>query len=265
MKLAAIIGWPVSHSLSPVIHRAAFAATGLDWTYVPLAIRPDALEEGRGLLDTLDVSAANVTMPHKLGVMAWCDELSDEAERIGAVNTLTRTPEGWRGDNTDARGFRAFLQEDLQADPSSALVIGAGGSARAVVAALADMGVDVAVAARRPEAAGEVASLAGEKGSTARWAEATDRELLVQTTPVFDEELPKAYRMLGDQQLAVELGYGRDSTAFQEAAKAAGARYSDGLGMLLRQAAFSFEIWTGVEAPLDAMREAAEEELALRR
>ena len=266
VKLAAIVGWPVAHSLSPAIHRAAFAAEGLEWTYVPVAIRPDALDEGRGLLDTLGVDAANVTMPHKEGVLAWCSETSDLARRIGAVNTLTRLPDGgWAGENTDAPGFVSFLREDAKLEPRKALLVGAGGSARAIASALGDEGVEVVVAARREAAALEVAALAGDRGSVAAWGKRVSCDLIVQTTPLTDASLPEPYRSFPAGRAGVELGYGREMTAFLEAGRAAGAPVFDGLGMLLRQAARSFEIWTGIQPSLEVMREAAEAELARRR
>lgn len=262
MKLAAIIGWPVARSLSPAIHTAAFTALGLDWTYTPIAIRPGALDEGRLLLDTLGVDAANVTMPHKEGVLAWCAERSDLVGRLGVANTLTRLPSGdWRGDNTDVEGFTKFLTEDAKLEPKQALVVGAGGSARAVVAALHDLGIAITVAARRPEAADALRAIAPI--TLAPWGEPVTCDLIVQTTPLRTEELPAAYRSFDANRAGIELAYGRPS-AFLEAGVAAGAPVFDGLGMLLRQAAASFTIWTSQAAPLEIMREAAESELARR-
>lgn len=265
MKLAAIIGWPVAQSLSPVIHNAAFASLKLDWTYAPVAIRAGALDEGRGLLDTLGVEGANVTMPHKQGAVAWCTERSEMVERLGAVNTLTRGADGgWRGDNTDVEGFTRFLIEDAKLTPKRALIVGAGGSARAVAVALADLGITVTVTARREEQADAVAALAPDKVNVAAWGRRVACDLIVQTTPVLDEELPVAYRTFPSGRAGIELAYGQASSAFLEAARAAEAPAFDGLGMLLRQAAASFTIWTGLEAPLPVMREAAEAELARR-
>lgn len=253
--LAAVIGWPVNRSLSPAIHNAAFAMLGLDWSFAPIAIRPDSLAEGMELLDALQVEGASVTMPHKLGVIGFCSNLTPRAQRLGAVNTLSRTEGGWEGDNTDGEGFLRFLHEDADLRPRSALVVGAGGAARAVAVALADEGVDVTVAARRAEAAEEVAGLA-ERIGTASWGRRVACDLVVQTTPVRDDSLPAAYRAFPKGRAAVELAYGAP-TAFLQAAEDAGAPSYDGLGMLIRQAALAFERWTGLSAPIAAMRQAA--------
>jgi shikimate dehydrogenase len=265
MKLAAVIGWPVAQSLSPAIHTAAFSALGLDWTFAPVAIRPGALEEGRGLVDTLGVDAASVTMPHKEGVLAWCSERSDLVERLGAVNALTRLADGsWRGDNTDVEGFASFLGEEANLSPRHALVVGAGGAARAIAVALADAGAEVTVTARRPDQAAQLVPLDPERITTAAWGRRVSCDLIVQTTPVVDDTLPEAYRSFPKGRAAIELRYGPPESAFLAAARASGAAAFDGLGMLLRQAASSFRIWTGVDAPLGVMRDAAEAELARR-
>lgn len=265
MKLAAVIGWPVAQSLSPAIHTAAFASLGLDWTFTPVAIRPGALEEGRGLLDTLGVDAASVTMPHKHGVLAWCTRRSPLVERLAAVNTLTRRDDGtWSGDNTDVEGFARFLADEARLQPARALVVGAGGAARAIVVALADAGVEVVVTARRPEQAEELVPLAPDQVTTAAWGKKIGCDLVVQTTPITDDTLPEAYRSFPSGRAAIELRYGPPESAFLAAARAAGAPAYDGLGMLLQQAALAFRIWTGQEAPLAVMRDAAEAELARR-
>lgn len=265
MKLAAIIGWPVAQSLSPTIHNAAFASLKLDWTYAPVAIRPGALDEGRGLLDTLGVDACNVTMPHKEGVVAWCSTRSELVERIGAANTLTRSADGsWHGENTDVAGFSTFLTDEAKLRPKRALVVGAGGSARAIVVALAELGAQVTVTARRSEQAEAVARLAGEAGQVATWGRRVACDLIVQTTPLLDDTLPAVYRTFPSGRAAIELAYGHRASAFLDAARAAAVPAHDGLGMLLHQAAASFSIWTGREAPLQVMREAAEAELARR-
>jgi shikimate dehydrogenase len=266
MKLAAVIGWPVAHSLSPTIHTAAFTSLGLAWTYTPISIRPGALDEGRGLLDTLGVDAASVTMPHKEGVVAWCAQRSDLVDRLRAVNTLTRRGDGgWAGDNTDVEGFARFLAEDAKLTPSRTLIVGAGGAARAVAVALADAGTDVVVTARRAAAADAIVALAPERTVTADWGQAVTCDLIVQTTPVLTDELPGVYRSFPDGRAAVELAYALGPSAFLDAARAVGAPAFDGLGMLLRQAAASFRIWTGQDPPLEVMRDAAEAELARRR
>ena len=133
-KLACIIGWPVARSLSPAIHNAAFAALGLDWTYVPLAVRPGAIEEGMGLVHELGVEGANVTMPHKQTVIPFLERLEGDAQTLGAVNTIVREGSALVGFNTDGAGFLAAIRDEAAFDPSGkrALVLGAGGAARAL-------------------------------------------------------------------------------------------------------------------------------------
>lgn len=252
--LAAVIGWPVNRSLSPAIHNAAFTELGLDWSFAPIAIRPEALDEGMELLDTLGVEAASVTMPHKQSVIERCATLTERAQGLGAVNTLTRTPEGWEGHNTDADGFLAFLaEEDLR--PAKVLIVGAGGAAKAVARGLAEVGAEVVVTARRPEAAEEIAN--HELISTASWGKRVACDLVVQATPVKDGSLPEAYMSFPKGRIAVDLIYGVQ-TDFLKAAADSGAPAYDGLGMLVHQAALAFTRWTGREAPLQVMRHAAE-------
>lgn len=255
MNLACIIGWPVAGSLSPRMHNAAFAALGLEWTYVPLAVREEAIADAVGLLRLLDVRGANVTIPHKRAIVSSLDALAGDAAAVGAVNTLVREGDRFVGHNTDGEGFlRALAAEGWSPDGARALVLGAGGAARAVAYALARAGARVSVAARRPERAGEVASLA--RGiEAAEWEGLPAADLVVQATPA-RTGLPVEQLALGPEVVAVDLLYLPPETPFLAAARRAGARASDGLGMLLHQAALSFELWTGRPAPLGAMASA---------
>lgn len=261
-KLACIIGWPVNRSLSPAIHNAAFAALGLDWTYVPLAVRPGAMEEGMRLFRLLGVEGANVTMPHKQSIIPFLDALEDDAAATGAVNTVVRRDGQLIGHNTDGAGFVTFLRSDAEWDPAGkrALILGAGGAARAVAVALAGAGATVMVAARHPARAAELAALAGGI-AVVEWGRKTRADLVVNATPARDG-LPLDALGFRKGMLAVDLIYPLPPTAFVEAARAAGATVFDGLPMLVRQAALSFELWTGREAPVEEMERAAREALA---
>ncbi|HVF08640.1 MAG TPA: hypothetical protein VNC60_08695 [Actinomycetota bacterium] len=157
--VAGVIGWPVEHSLSPQIHNAAFAALGLDWTYVPLPVAPGAMRAAADGLVALGFRGANVTMPHKTAAAELADELSDEATRLRAVNTFVVHGDRLAGHNTDVPGFERFLRRDAGFEPQgrSALVYGAGGAARAVALALALAGLaTLTVAVRDPSRAGDV-------------------------------------------------------------------------------------------------------------
>jgi len=256
-KLACIIGWPVAESLSPAIHNAAFAAVGLDWTYVALAVRPGAITEGMNLLRELGVEGANVTMPHKRAVVPLLDRLDAEATALDAVNTIVRAGTAFVGHNTDGPGFLAAIGEEASFAPAgkTAVVLGAGGAARAVAVALARAGASVRVSARRPEQAAEVAGL--DPGiQVEAWGESTPADLVVNATPS-REGLPLETLGFGPGMLAVDLIYAPPMTGFVRFAREAGATALDGIGMLVHQAALSFRLWTGVDPPIPVMADAA--------
>jgi len=229
--LVGLIGDPVSGSLSPRMQNAAFAARGLDWAYVPLPVDHAGLDVAVAGLVALGFAGANVTTPHKSSVIPFCHELDESAERAASVNTLVIRDGRVRGWSTDAEALD-------EVDPRSAAVVGAGGAAGAWIAALEARGIPVDVFARRetwpPETAGA--------------------ELVVHATPVRDELL---FQPRPGQTL-IELTYfpdGRD-TAHVAAARAQGCQVIDGLEVLARQGAASFERWTGIAAPLEIMRAA---------
>lgn len=267
-----MIGWPVSASLSPTIHNAAFRALGLDWTYVPLPVRPGALPEALRGLAALGFAGANVTMPHKTEAADLVDVRSEETEILRSVNTVVVTPDGLEGHNTDAPGFDRFLREDLAFDPAgrSVLLYGAGGAARACAFALARAGAArIAVAVRDVARATDVARLADDVadrlevlGFDAAPDESPD--LVVNATPVgrAGETLPLP--PLGPGMVVVDLLYRPAVTPLQATARAAGAIATNGLGLLLHQAGIAFERWTGQVPPLDVMSAAAVAALAER-
>jgi shikimate dehydrogenase len=229
--LVGLIGDPVSGSLSPRMQNAAFAARGLDWAYVPLHVEHAVLGDAVAGLVALGFAGANVTTPHKTGVIPFCHELDESAERAGSVNTLVIRSGRVTGSSTDAEAL-----DEVEA--ANAVVIGAGGAGAAWVAALEARGIPVETFARRGE-----------------WPPRTDEaDLVVHATPVKDELLFEP----SSGQTLIELAYfpdGRD-TAHAIAARAAGAEVIDGVEVLARQGAASFERWTGVRAPLEVMRAA---------
>ena len=232
-RLVALLGHPVAHSRSPAMQNAAFAARGLDWAYVAVDVPPEAIEDAVRALETLGFAGANVTIPHKRAVAQLCDELDAAAERAVSVNTLVFRDGRVLGSSTDGLA----VVESVEPEGMSALVLGAGGAAHAVATALTEAGAGVRVASRR------------DPDWPPRDTEAT---IVVNATPVVDEALvdPRP------EQTIVDLAYlpdGRD-TALVAAARAAGAAVVDGLEILVRQGAASFERWTGVDAPLDVMR-----------
>jgi len=261
-----VLGWPLEHTLSPVIHSAAFRAMKLDWLYLSWAVEPDDLGDAIAGLRALGALGANVTMPHKETVVGYLDELSGDARTIGAVNTIQRIGRSLVGHNTDVDGFRNFLEGDAGIDASgrSVLVLGAGGAARAVVRALDGLDAGrISVAARMEERSRPLLDLMGKaRGDYVKWADAWDvagdYDVVVNATPVgtgSGDPIERARWHEG--QVIVDLVYDPPSTALVERARASGARAWGGLGMLVHQAAAAFQIWTGQDPPLETMSAAA--------
>lgn len=269
-RTVGIIGWPVQDSLSPLIHNAAFAALGMDWAYVPLPVAPGDLEAALAGLPAMGFSGANVTMPHKTDVARLVRNLSEDAQLLRAVNTLVTGAAGLVGHNTDAPGFDRFVRRDAGFEPGgrSALIFGAGGAARACALALARGGLGaLTVAVRDPTRAETLRAMLEGQLSAVRavsFEEAgeVDCDLVVNATPLgaAGETLP--HPPLRPGMLVVDLLYRPTLTPLQAAAKAAGASAFGGLGLLLHQAALSFELWTGLEPPLSVMSAAALAEMA---
>jgi shikimate dehydrogenase len=269
-RTVGVIGWPVEHSLSPAIHNAAFEALGVDWVYVPLPVPPGEVPAALAGLRALGFAGANVTMPHKTEVADLLDDRSDDAARLRAVNTIVIGAEGLAGHNTDAPGFDRFLRHDAGFEPAgrSALLFGAGGAARACALALARGGLaSLAVAVReRSRVEGLRAALDGlpTEVRVVPFDEATaaPADLVVNATPlgVHGEELPMP--AVGSGTVVVDLLYRPSTTPMLADARSAGAAAFGGLGLLLHQAALSFELWTGQVPSLDVMSAAALAELA---
>lgn len=258
-----ILGWPLSHTLSPLLHAAAFRALGLDWVYLTWPVHPSSLKIAVEGLRILGARGANVTMPHKETVIPFLDGLSPNAEAIGAVNTINEVGGKLIGHNTDVTGFAAALEEGTGFSPEgeACLVLGAGGAARAVVRALDVAGAgSVTVAARSVETAAAVAGLAGGRGidlAEVRPA-VTDSRLIVNCTPLGTAgEDALSGISVGSEHVVFDLVYAPPQTSLVERAKAAGARATGGLGMLVHQAADALRIWTGSEPPRGIMSAAA--------
>jgi shikimate dehydrogenase len=267
-RLAGVMGCPVRHSLSPAIHNAAFRATDLDWVYVAFEVPPAGAAAAVAAMGALGIEGLNVTMPHKAGVAEAVDRLSPVAGELGAVNTVVREAAALVGHNTDGDGLVAALRAEHGFDPAGrrCLILGAGGTGRAVARALGAAGAaDVAVVARRSEQAKAVATLAGPSGRTGAVMDAGGADLVVNTTPVA-AELPLGLEPshLGPAQLVVDVVYQPRVTALLLAAAAQGAATANGVGMLVHQAALAFRLWTGHEAPVAEMRRAAADELVER-
>ncbi len=265
-----VIGWPVAHSLSPTIHNSAFIALGMDWVYVPMPVPPADLPAALAGLGPLGFSGANVTMPHKTQAAELADSLSEDAERLRSVNTLVTGTDGLAGHNTDAPGFERFLRRDAGFDPAgrSALLFGGGGAARACALALARNGLArLVVALRDPARDGALRrtleGLATQIAVTSFEAPAdASADLVINATPLGDQGEQLPLPPLRADMLVVDLLYRPNVTPLLLAARTAGAAAFGGLGLLLHQAALSFELWTGRPPPLAVMSAAALAELA---
>jgi shikimate dehydrogenase len=261
MARLAVLGHPVSHSRSPAMQNAALAAMGMgeEWAYEAIEVAPDAFEARARTMPGEGFAGANVTVPHKGAALALADALSETAREIGAANTLSFEGGEIRADNTDADG----LLRSLPGSPAGkrALVLGAGGAARAVVWALLREGAAVEVWNRTERRSANLCEELG--GDPVSAPNQDDYELLVQTTAVGlrgedpFEELPLDAGRFAPGQVVVDLVYGRKPSRLLAAAEAAGAAVVDGIEVLVRQGALSLRIWTGREAPLDVMRAAA--------
>jgi len=271
-----VIGHPVAHSASPAMHNAALAATGLDYAYVPLHVLPAHAAQVPAAMRALGIVGLNVTVPHKQAIMAGLDEISEEAEQIGAVNTVVNRDGRLSGYNTDAHGVIASLQQDGGLDrlPPRVVVLGAGGAARAILFALVQCPdvEHIDLLNRTVSKAQELAlgldptarkiHVGGIDTAAARTAEAG---LLINSTAVGMEPHAGVSPLadptcLHDELIVLDIVYKPLETLLLSQARSAGARCLDGLGMLVHQGARSFEIWTGIKPPIDVMRRAVLEQ-----
>ena len=277
----ALLGHPVGHSRSPAMHNAAFRALGLDWRYEAVDVEPGRFAAVLGSLPAQGFVGANVTIPHKLRALEAADRATDVARAVGAANTLVFEAGLVHADNTDVEGFLGALREQAPAAPAGmqALVLGAGGAARAVVYALLSAGAArVVVWNRNPARAADlVAELARGTPRTALESaiepSMASIDLLVNATSLgmrdphagpesregddFFKAVPLSADEMDDRLTVVDLVYRHDRTPLVRAALARGLRCIDGFDVLVHQGAASFRIWTGMHAPLGAMRSGA--------
>ncbi len=262
-RLAGVMGWPVEHSLSPRLHGYWLEHHRIDGAYVPLAVGPEDLRMVLSALPALGFRGVNLTLPHKEQALDHCDQADDLARRIGAVNTIVVHEGKLVGSNSDAVGFLENLKEgaaDWRADAAPAVVLGAGGASRAVVAALVDAGApEVRVVNRTRERAEALAEALGGAISVHGWdqrhAALADAGLLVNTTTLGMAGRPPLDLDLGGlppDTLVTDIVYTPLMTPLLEAARVRGNPLVDGLGMLLHQARPGFEAWFGVRPSVTA-------------
>ena len=279
-KIVGVIGDPVKHSRSPQMHNAAFAILGLDYVYVPFHVRSDDVHAAIKGFKAINVRGINVTIPHKQRVIPFIDEISREADLIGAVNTLIFEEGKISGDNTDASGFLKAMQETGVDVPQggSAVVIGAGGSARAVVVALSLAGLGhIVIANRTVSKALALAADFSEKTGVSICGVGLDdgklpnavatSQLIVNTASAsMDVSHPLLIRpdWLAPESIVYDIVYTPPETCLLRAAAEKGCRTVGGLGMLVHQGAIAFEKWTHAKPPVETMRQALQQVLGIR-
>jgi shikimate dehydrogenase len=271
MPRLAVLGQPISHSRSPAMHNAALAELGLagKWSYEAIEVAPDHFAARIRAMPREGFIGANVTVPHKLAALALADAASDAARAIGAANTLSFAGGRVVAENTDARGFIATLQEPPAGQ--RALVLGAGGSARAVVWALVTAGARVAIwnrtFARAKELARELGATVARVNRPLELIPVAAYDLIINATtvgmgassddPADLKRLPLNADAVSEKHQVVDLAYGMAETELVRAARARGAHVVDGVEVLVRQGAASLRIWTGLDPPIEAMWQAA--------
>jgi shikimate dehydrogenase len=273
-KICAIIGDPIEHTMSPVIHNAAFRKLGLDYIYIPFRVGKEELAKAVEGIRALNIKGFNVTIPHKVAIMPMLDGLDYLAEKIGAVNTVVNNDGELRGYNTDATGFlQALLEQGVEPRGKNTVVLGAGGASRAVSYILAERGAHLTILNRQLEMdwAEELAARISydfEKEVRAlelgfeNLAMVLERaDVLVNATSVGmspnSEDTPVPAQLLRPDLVVCDIVYNPIWTRLLKEAKAAGTRTIGGIDMLIWQGALAFEKWTGQPAPFDLMRKEA--------
>lgn len=254
-ELFGVIGYPIRHSLSPVFQNAAFSYLGIDAVYVPFEIKPENLSRALEGLKRAGVRGLNVTIPHKEAIVRLSDNTSDEVKDIGAANTLKLSEEYVEAYNTDWIGFLRAAQEITDLKGRRVLVLGAGGSSRAVLYALKKVGAKVILWNRTREKALRLGEEFGVEAVNEVEEGVLSSEVIVNTTSVgLREDDPPLfnYDLLTPEQVVIDIIY--KETSLIRAAKEKGCRFTTGFPMLVYQGAESFRIWTGCEPPVKVMK-----------
>jgi shikimate dehydrogenase len=256
-ELYGIMGNPVVHSLSPAMHNGAFGALGLNKVYLPFGVQ-DVARAMTGLR-ALGIKGVSVTIPHKQAVMAHLDSLDPVAEKIGAVNTLVINNNAIHGANTDWLGANRALSEKINLQGASVLLLGAGGSARAIGFGLLEAGASLTIASRTQEKGQDLAKLLGCSWLPLAEADNITADILVNATSLGmapQQELsPIAREALANFQVVMDIVYAPLATRLLQEAGQAGCQTVNGLAMLLYQGAAQFELWTSLQAPVEVMRQ----------
>ena len=271
-RLCGIIGDPIEHTMSPVMHNAAFRQVGVDYLYVPFRVRQEELAKAIDGVRALNIRGLNVTIPHKVAVIRFLDKLDHLAKKIGAVNTIVNDNGVLTGYNTDGAGFlQALLEKGIEPEGKSIVILGAGGASRAISFFLADRGGNLVILNRLLELdwakdlarrisqtfSKEVEALELNRENLARVLDRADivvNATSMGMTPNIDET-PVTSDLLKPDLTVFDIVYNPIKTRLLREAEAAGARTISGLDMLVWQGALAFEKWTGLKAPVELMRE----------
>ncbi len=268
-RICGIIGDPIEHTLSPAMHNAAFKNKGVDYLYLPFRVKRQELGKAIEGMRALNIRGLNVTIPHKVAVIQFLDELDHLADRIGAVNTIVNNDEVLTGYNTDATGFlQALLEKGIEPKGKKVVILGAGGASMAISFILAERGSSLVILNRTWDKAKVCADRISEIFQSEATALKLDREslatalsgadILVNTTSVGMSpninETPVTSNLLKPGLVVFDIVYNPIKTRLQREAEAAGATVISGLDMLVWQGALAFEKWTGQKAPIDLMK-----------
>ncbi len=269
-RVCGIIGDPVEHTMSPAMHNAAFKKLGLDYVYLPFQVKKEELGRAIDGIRALNIRGLNVTLPHKVAVSQFLDELDTPAEKIGAINTIVNRNGVLKGYNTDATGFlRALLERGIEPKGKRVVILGAGGASRAISFILAERGARLVILNRTWDKAklcadrisglfqNEAAALKLNRENLATALSQAD--ILVNTTSLGMSpnisETPVTSSLLKPGLIVFDIVYNPIKTRLQREAKAAGATVIGGVEMLIWQGAVAFEQWTGLKAPVELMRD----------
>ena len=273
-RLCGIIGDPVEHSMSPVMHNAAFRELGIDYLYVPFRVKSEELGKAIEGMRALNIKGLNVTIPHKVAVIQFLDELDHLAEKIGAVNTIVNDDGVLKGYNTDATGFRqALLEREIEPKGKNVVILGAGGASRAISFILAERGANLVILNRlleldwAEELARQISQVFEKEIEALKLDEENlttvlrEADILVNATSVGMspnvDETPVPAKLLNSGLVVFDIVYNPIKTKLLREAEAAGAKTIGGLNMLAWQGALAFEQFTGQKAPVDLMRKEA--------
>ena len=272
--LVGVIGKPVKHSLSPAMLNAAFREAKINWVYTAFETPEEKLADAIGGIRALGIAGLSVTMPHKAKVCSLLDEITDSAQTLNAVNCIVNDAGKLKGHNTDGDGFLDAVKHDAGLDVAGkkVLVVGSGGSARSIIYSLGKAGAaEIAVINRTKKKALDALELAGPVGRYVEKNEisevVSEANLVINATPIGMSDtgdtanFPIEPNLFSKGQLAIDLIYHPISTPWMEALRDREVETHGGLSMLIFQAARAFKLWTGKEAPVDAMRKAALDEI----